>query len=43
MDPIYKPLTNEQKAELDSKGYQEYEYFYHPKWADPEEPICHNS
>lgn len=40
MEPIYKPLSKEQKADLLNKGYKEYEYPYFPKSCDPDEPLC---
>ncbi len=40
MDPIYKPLTNEKKAELNNKGYKEWEYMSPANWADPESASC---
>lgn len=40
MDPIFQPLSKEQKEALNSKGYREWEYPYWPKWCDPDEKAC---
>ncbi len=40
MDPIYKPLTNEQKVELDRRGYKEFEYMSMNKWNNPDSTTC---
>lgn len=40
MDPIYKPLTAEEKDKLNKKGYKEWEYLYFPEWADPDTTTC---
>jgi hypothetical protein len=40
MDPIYKPLTKEEKKNLENRGLKEWEYIYFPKWADPDNNTC---
>jgi hypothetical protein len=40
MDPIYKPLTKEQKVELDKKGYKEWEYMSIANCYDPDSITC---
>jgi len=40
MDPIYKPLTCEQKIKLEEKGYKEWEYMTMNKWNDPDSINC---
>ena len=40
MDPIYKPLTNEEKQRLEAKGYKEWQYYHWPRWSDPDEMSC---
>ena len=40
MDPIYKPLSQEDKQKLESKGYKEWEYFGIPNYADPDSNNC---
>jgi hypothetical protein len=43
MDPLYKPLTGEQKQKLQERGLKEWEYFRFNKWADPDSAYCiHN-
>lgn len=41
MDPIFKPLTKEKKAELEKRGYKEWEYLGIAKWADPDSNTCY--
>src|SRR5947208_1563671 len=45
MDPLYKPLTKEDKIELERRGYKEWEYMTPNKWTDPDSPYCnfHNN
>ena len=40
MDPIYKPLSKEEKARLEKRGLKEWEYLYMPTWADPDSTSC---
>lgn len=40
MDPIYKPLTQEQKSNLEKRGYKEWEYWTMNKWNDPDSMTC---
>jgi hypothetical protein len=40
MEPIYKPLSKEEKEKLEKKGYKEWEYYYFPEWADPDSFKC---
>jgi hypothetical protein len=43
MDPIYKPLTKNEKLKLEAKGYKEWEYATMSKWIDPDSTQCKNS
>jgi hypothetical protein len=40
MDPIYKPLTNEEKENLAARGLKEWEYFGLSKYNDPDSNLC---
>jgi hypothetical protein len=40
MDPLYKPLTKDDKVELDKRGYKEWEYMSPSKWIDPDSYHC---
>lgn len=40
MDPLFKPLTQERKQELERKGYKEWEYMAMNKWNDPDSMTC---
>lgn len=40
MDPLYKPLTKQQKNDLANRGLKEFEYVAPNKWIDPESPNC---
>lgn len=40
MDPIYKPLTKEEKEKLNNRGLKEFEYMRMANWADPESNAC---
>ncbi len=40
MDPLYKPLSNDQKSELEKRGYKEWEYMHMNKWTDPDSTTC---
>ena len=40
MDPIYKPLTEQEKLNLEARGYKEWEYFGIPNYADPDSNVC---
>ena len=40
MDPIYKPLTEQEKQQLESRGYKQWEYFGIPNYSDPDSTIC---
>lgn len=40
MDPIYKPLSEEEKAQMDARGYKQWEYFGIPNYADPDSNVC---
>jgi hypothetical protein len=40
MDPIYKPLSVEEKENLNKRGLKEWEYMGIPKWADPDSNMC---
>jgi hypothetical protein len=40
MDPIYKPLTKEQKSDLERRGLKEWEYMAPNKWIDPDSMTC---
>jgi hypothetical protein len=40
MDPIYKPLTAEEKENLNKRGLKEWEYLGIPEWADPDSTLC---
>lgn len=40
MDPIYKPLTKEQKQDLEKRGYKEFEYMSMANWNDPDSRTC---
>ncbi len=40
MDPIYKPLTEQDKQKLEERGYKEWEYFGIPNYANPDSNVC---
>lgn len=40
MDPIYKPLTKDEKVQLEKRGYKEWEYFGIPNYGDPDSTLC---
>lgn len=40
MDPIFKPLTADEKENLNKRGLKEWEYLGIPKWADPDSSLC---
>lgn len=40
MDPIFKPLTKTEKANLEKRGLKEWEYLNYPEWADPDAGVC---
>jgi hypothetical protein len=40
MDPIYKPLTKEEKAELEARGLKEWGYFGMSSFNDPDSSLC---
>jgi hypothetical protein len=40
MDPIYKPLTKEEKEKLSQRGYKEWEYFGIANYSDPDSNTC---
>ena len=40
MDPIFKPLTNEEKQKLAARGYKEWEYFGLSQFNDPDSNLC---
>ncbi len=40
MDPLYNPLTKDDKIELEKRGLKEWEYMAMNKWIDPDSTSC---